>query len=367
MNVTIFSAFDTVLNPYILLFKRAIERQGLKVDVKREFNLSWLLSKGKRSDVIHLHWFNITYSLQEKRKEHFFLKSLINNRFVKISLEFICLIDFVLAFIIAKATGKIITFTVHDLYEFGKKSIHRKYLIEIRRHIVFRFSHSIHVHNSFTRKLIKKRYNRCKGVFIIPHGNFINYYKNKITKSKARELLGLPKDVLVFLFLGLLRPYKGIEDLIDAFKNLEGENLRLIIVGRIFGVVDYETNLKALSQMDHRIKIGFEFIPDNEIQIYFNACDFYVLPYKDITTSGAAALSLSFGRPIIAPDISSFPEIVIPKSGILYDPSKPSALINALNEAKKKSFTESEILDYARQFDWDNLGSKFINLYQLSQ
>jgi len=363
MNVTIFSAFDTILNPYILLFKRAIERQGFGVNVKREFNLSWLFSEGKKSDVIHLHWLNNTYSLQEKSKEHFFLKRLINHRFGKIFLEFICLIDFVLAFIIAKATRKIITFTVHDLYEFGKKSLHRKYLIEIRRNIIFRFAHSIHVHNFYTGKLLKKRYNRRNGVFVIPHGNFINFYKNQITKSKAREHLGLPEGAFVFLFLGLLRPYKGIEDLIDAFKNLEGENFRLVIAGRIFGVVNYEATLQALSRSDHRIKIKFEFIPDNDLQIYFNACDFYVLPYKDITTSGAACLSLSFGRPIVAPDIASFPEIVNSEAGILYDPSKPTALINALNEATKKQFSESIILEYANKFDWDAIGSQLIQLY----
>jgi len=54
MRVAIFSAFDTVLNPYILLFKETLERQGLEVHLEREFNLKWLLSKGKSCDCIHL-------------------------------------------------------------------------------------------------------------------------------------------------------------------------------------------------------------------------------------------------------------------------------------------------------------------------
>ena len=363
MKITIFSAFDTVLNPYILLFKRAREQQGLNVNVKREFNLRWLVYEGRKSDVIHLHWLNITYSLKKLDKKHLYIKKIFNNRFVKIFLEFICLIDFVLAFVVAKASKKIIVFTVHDLYEFGNKSLHRKCLIEIKRQIVFRYSNSIHVHNRHTKKLVGKRYKRRDGIFVIPHGNFINYYENKISKSQARKYLGLPQDAFVFLFLGLIRPYKGLEDLIDAFKKLKVEGLRLIIAGRIFGVDNYEESLNALSRTDQRINICFGFVPDNELQIYFNACDFFVLPYKDITTSGAASLSLSFGRPIIAPYIASFPEVVKPEAGILYDPSKLNGLNNALDAATKMQFPESAVLDYAQKFDWDKIGKQLIELY----
>ena len=95
-----------------------------------------------------------------------------------------------------------------------------------------------------------------------------------------------------------------------------------------------------------------------------NACDFFVLPYKDITTSGAAALALSFGRPIIAPSIASFPEVVTSKSGILYDPSQPKALTRALQKARDRSYSESEIFWYAHQFDWDKLGPKLAALYR---
>ncbi len=121
MKVTIFTAFDTALNPYILLFKKALEHQGLTVKFKRNFNLNWLLSQGKKYDCIHLHWLNISYSSPKKNTKKFLSKKVFNNRFLKAFIDFIWLIDFVLAFIIAKTAGKIIVFTVHDLYEFEKK------------------------------------------------------------------------------------------------------------------------------------------------------------------------------------------------------------------------------------------------------
>jgi glycosyltransferase involved in cell wall biosynthesis len=363
MKVAILTAFNTALNPYIILFKEALELQGLTVRLKRNFNLKWLSSEGKNYDCIHLHWLDIFYKLPKQSKKNSLSAKIIANRFVHILLDLYSLMNFVLTFLIAKAAGKITVFTVHDLHDFGKKSIRHKFLVEIGRNIVFRFFDSIQVHNHYTRKLIETRYKRKKGIYVIPHGNFIGYYSNKVSKSEARYQLNLSDDAIVYLFLGLLRPYKGLEDLIRTFKKLEWPNARLLIAGRVFGVGNYESKLKALSRTDPRIKVEPDFIPDEAVQVYLKACDFFVLPYKDITTSGASALALSFGRPIIAPSISSFPEIVLPTVGILYEPSKREALINALNIARETNFSETDILDYAHKFNWDEIGSQLIQLY----
>jgi glycosyltransferase involved in cell wall biosynthesis len=364
MRVTIFTAFDTALNPYILLFKQALESQGLRVRFWRNFNLYWLISKGKFCDCIHLHWLQLFFIPPKKNIRFYLFRRLIENRFVKAFLDFLCLVDFALTFLFAKLTGKTIVFTVHDLFQFGKQSFRWKIQIQIARYIIFLMSDSIHVHNRFTRKLIETQYNRKRGIAVIPHGSYIGYYPNHVSKSEARRNLGLPDDAFVYLFLGLLRPYKGLEDLFDAFKKLEESKARLLVAGRVFGVDNYESKLEKLIRDDSRIKLVPEFIPDESIQIYFNASDIFVLPYKDITTSGAAALALSFGRPVLAPRITSFPEIVTPMAGILYDTAKPNALDLALNEAIKQSWSESQILEYAHQFDWAELGPQLAELYR---
>ena len=363
MRTTIFTAFNTTLNPYILLFKKALELQGLTVRFERNLNLKWLLFKSKSCDFIHLHYINHSYSPAKMNDKSKFFKKLIEFRLVSILLDVLSLIDFVITFMFAKMAGKIIVFTVHDLYDFGKKSFRRKLQIEIARNIVFRFSNSIHVHNHYTRKLIEIRYKRNEGVCVIPHGNYIGYYTNQVSRSEARRHLGLPDNAFVYSFLGLIRPYKGLEDLFEAFKKLENSEARLLIVGRVFGVDNYESKLRTLTQLDPRIKLVPEFIPDEAIQFYLNACDFFVLPYKDITTSGAAALALSFGRPIIAPSITSFPEVVTAESGILYDTSQTNALSTALHKAITWNWSESTIFDYAHQFDWEKLGPQLAALY----
>ena len=333
MRITIFTNFNTALNPYILLFKEALEGQGLIVRFERNFNLNWLLTIGKSCDYIHLHWIPHSYSPPKNNNRSRYFKKLIKIRLVKIIIDLLCLIEFSVTFLLAKLAGKIIVFTVHDLYDFDKQSPRGKLQIEMARNIVLRYSNSIHVHNHFTQKLIETHYKRKTGIFVVPHGNYIKFYPNRISQSEARHQLGLPEDAFVYLFLGLLRPYKGLEDLIAAFKMLESSKVILLIAGRVFGANNYESKLKTLIQNDPRIKLTPKFISDNDIQVYLNACDFFVLPYKDITTSGAAFLALSFGRPMIAPNITSFPEVVTPDSGILYDVSKPDGLVSALEEA----------------------------------
>jgi glycosyltransferase involved in cell wall biosynthesis len=364
MRVTIFTVFDTTLNPYILLFKQALERQGLTVRFERNLNLNWLLSRGKSCDCIHLHWLNFAFTPQKKSDGSLLYRILTQNRFMKVFIDFICLIDFVLTFFFAKLAGKIIVFTVHDLHDFGEKSLRRDLQIETARNIVFKFSDSIHVHNHYTRKLVKNRYNRKKSVFVIPHGNYIEYYANQVSRAEARNQLGLPENAIVYLFLGLLRPYKGLKDLFDAFKKLKCPEARLLVVGRVLGLNNYAPRSTDLSRTDPRITLVPKFIPDDAIQVYLNACDFFVLPYKDITTSGAAALALSFGRPIIAPAIASFPEVVTSESGILYDTSKSNALTSALQAAISWSCSESKIFNYAHRFDWDKLESQLVGLYK---
>ena len=363
MRVAIFSAFDTVLNPYILLFKETLERQGLEVYMEREFNLKWLLSKGKSCDCIHLHWIKHSYNPSRKNIRSYFFKRLIENRFVRALLDVICLINLSLALLLAKLTGKTIVFTVHDLFKFGKQSLRGRMQVWIARYVVFLLSDSVHVHNHHSRKLIRAIYKRKNGISVIPHGNYIGRYPNQVSKTEARLRLGLPGDAFVYLFLGLLRPYKGLEDLFEAFETVEWPGARLLVAGRVFGVDSYESRLLDLTRSNSKIMLVPEFIADEAIQLYMNACDVFVLPYKDITTSGAAALALSFGRPIIAPAITSFPEVITSEVGILYDTSQPNGLVSALRDAKTRSWSESKIFDYAHQFDWDKLGPQFAALY----
>ena len=188
-----------------------------------------------------MHWIKYQYSPSKNNEKSKLLNKLIEIRIVRIIFDLFSLVDFVLSLLLAKAAGKIIVFTVHDLHDYGIKSSRLKLQIKIARKIVFRWSDKVHVHNHYTGKLVEQRYNRKTGIYVIPHGNYIGYYSNSVSKSEARKRLNLNDENFVYLFLGLIRPYKGIEDLIEAFLKLSNSNARLLIAGRVFGINNYES------------------------------------------------------------------------------------------------------------------------------
>ena len=363
MRVTLFAQVDHDVQPYILLYKKALERQGLFVHVEREFDLKWLLTKGKSCDAIHLHWIEAAYRPARLNIRSGLFKKLMNNRLVHPLRAALWLAGFSAALFLAKLQGKIIVYTAHDLKPHHRKESRPFVILNRMAHrIVLSLANQIHVHNHYTRQFLETVYKRKDGIRVIPLGNYVRRYPNEISQLEARRQLGLPGDAFVYLFLGLLRPHKGVEELFDAFEKLELPTSRLLIVGRVEG--NYHKIL-SLEQNNPAIKLVPEFVPDKAIQLYMNACDICVLPYKHITTSSAAVLALSFGRPVIVPAIASFPELITPETGILYDPSQPNALVSALQQARERSWSESEILDYVHRFDWDNLGPQLANLYQL--
>ncbi len=99
-----------------------------------------------------------------------------------------------------------------------------------------------------------------------------------------------------------------------------------------------------------------------------NAADAVVLPYRQITTSGAAMLAWSFGKPVISPALPAFlePMAAAPFLGLLYDPADPRALAEALRQAAQIDWQaqQATILAWARQFDWPGIGQQMAALYR---
>jgi glycosyltransferase involved in cell wall biosynthesis len=209
-------------------------------------------------------------------------------------------------------------------------------------------------------------------IAVIPHGHYIDAYPNTVTRADARLALQLPSAVdrspsTVYLFLGLIRPYKGLEELLPAFHSLPDAGAALLIAGRP-RPSDYAARLAAQASADPRVIWHPRFVPNDEVQRWMNAADIVALPYRQITTSGAAMLAWSFGKPVIAPALPAFVEPMsdAPFLGLLYDPTDPASLTEALRQAAQTDWpTQREpILAWARQFDWPGIGRQMARLYQ---
>ncbi|MCA9471711.1 MAG: hypothetical protein MRJ96_12145 [Nitrospirales bacterium] len=144
-------------------------------------------------------------------------------------------------------------------------------------------------------------------VYAVPHGHFLDAYPNTISREQARDTLNIPQDATVLLHFGLMRPYKNVPHLIDTFNACDQRNSLLLIVGKPYDH-HVEREINQCVGTGSRIRLRLGWIPPEEVQLYFVACDLVVLPYKHIVNSGALMLALSFSRPVLVPNLGNMRE-----------------------------------------------------------
>ncbi|MEW6649322.1 MAG: glycosyltransferase [Chloroflexota bacterium] len=136
---------------------------------------------------------------------------------------------------------------------------------------------------------------------IIEHPVYDQFAYQRIEKTEARKLLKLPEDRPILLFFGIVRPYKGLKHLIDAMALVyqAGHNPLLVIAGEFWEDVEkYKAQIKFLG-IENAIIIRNEYIPNEDVPLYFNAADVFVAPYVGGTQSGAVKIAMAFAMPII--------------------------------------------------------------------
>ncbi len=366
MRVLLLSPYGTAVNPYIGLFEYGLRAAGAEVHTARVLNLS-AFAPGAAPDVIHLHWIE-RYDLPPIRKpkaagarlaavERAVLR-LVNVGPVYQLRRWWRLRRLLSALAAFQAAGGRVAYTVHNLdpHEAGPWAEPWA----LRR--IIQSADILHTHDGSTTDEIARQYGRRNGMVVIPHGHYLDAYPNQVARPEARTRLDLPSESFVYVCLGLLRPYKGLEELLPAFRALEDDRLRLLIAGRPPNE-EYVAHLRTLAGADPRIRIEPRFIPAEEVQVYLNAANVAVLPYRQITTSGAALLAFSFGLPVIAPAIGAFPSLVTPERGLLYAPRQLHAALHAAAQANWSSAHDA-ILAWVRHFSWDDIGRQLIAAYK---
>jgi len=201
-------------------------------------------------------------------------------------------------------------------------------------------------------------------LFVVPQGNYASFYENLVSREEARARLGAGKDEKVFLFFGSVRRYKGVLELVSAFKRTEGAGVRLLIAGNPYDG-EIKDELERAAAGDARIKMFLKFVPDAEVQVYMNAADAVVLPYLEITTSAALLLALSFGKPVIAPSLGYIREILDPEGGIMYDSGDPEGLFLSIKKGLQCDLAAMgrHNLGRAAEYSWDDAARETFKIY----
>ena len=144
-----------------------------------------------------------------------------------------------------------------------------------------------------------------------PHPIY-DHYGERMTKEEACEALNLPADKEYMLFFGLVRAYKGLDLLLEAFGEVKEvlPNLQLIIAGEFYeDEAKYREQIAQL-ELEQRVIVRNAFVPDGDLRKYFGAADLIVQPYKTATQSGVTQVAFHFEKPMLVTNVGGLGEIV---------------------------------------------------------
>lgn len=200
-------------------------------------------------------------------------------------------------------------------------------------------------------------------VRVIPHGAFDYLAKLPEEKPLPPELEGAEGPVI--LSFGLLRPYKGIENLLEAFREVRGAEIWVVGNPRM----DVGPLRELADEAPGRVRFVTRFVDDAEIPAIFRRADLLVLPYLDAEHSGVLYTGLAFGKPMVLSAVGGFPEVAATGAARLVPPGDTGALAEALTELTADEGARAELAAAATRaaagpFSWDEAARRTMDLYR---
>jgi len=272
-------------NPYQQLLANALAKLGVEVvfpqGYRRGLPFSRSLAGENGVEVLHLHWLTP------------YLKGESYPAKVVYGLKFL------LDLKIVKARDVRIIWTIHNLV--SHETTTPKLEIWLSRRLAA-LADAVIVHSEGAKVAVMEQFKLSAGKFVIsPHGNFGDAYGEKVPRAESRQRLGLDQQIPVFLFFGMIRPYKGVEALLRVWKQTPPlhQHAVLIIAGDA-----RDPNLAksvSLAASDNlNVHLHMRFIPEDEVPVFFGAADYVVLPFTQSLTSGSLALAQTYSVPVVA-------------------------------------------------------------------
>ncbi|HWM68064.1 MAG TPA: glycosyltransferase [Steroidobacteraceae bacterium] len=290
MLVVAFPAFaDSSLNPYNSLLYAQLQAQGQPV---AEFGWRRVV-RLQLADILHVHW-----------PERQILTP--GWRLRKIG-EFVLFRLYLRA--IRLRGGKVV-WTAHNAFPHDKPRTPLNLFLWTR--FLARLDGVIYLSEE-SRRQIQADYPVLSGKksAVIQHGDYLEWLAKMLPRAArdrfSRQSLGIPAGAKVILSFGLIRPYKGIDLLVEEFKHLN-DDTHLIIAGYT-SRPELRQRIEELARGQPQIHLLLRWVEGEELAALLELSDMVVLPYRTITNSGAALLALSAQLPILGPNMGSIPEL----------------------------------------------------------
>lgn len=211
-------------------------------------------------------------------------------------------------------------------------------------------------------------FDKQKPKLYTPHPIY-DHYGLVEPRETAVKKLGLDVKYRYVLFFGFIRDYKGLDLLLEAFADnfFKSNNIKLIIAGEFYNNETEYLKLIEKLQLKDQIVLRTDYIPNSEVENYFNAADIVAQPYKSATQSGVTQIGYHFNKPMLVTDVGGLSEIIPHgKAGYVVQP-KAEEIKNALTDFFKNNRYESFVVNVSnekKRFNWDKMTQTIYELYK---
>lgn len=270
-----------------LLYENMVQAGAVVEGLSDVDKFSQITPDPNHANVLHLHWidkiFKDSPSLDYEEMGARFLDRLLN----------------------LKKMGVEIRWTIHNRLSHDLANETEE--ISFRKKL-YAAADRVYLHHPMAMSLLDwlPDYSKCH---LLEHGNNMVQIGPRTNKQDARIQLGLDKNDLVFLFIGILRDYKGLDVFLPIFERLgqQHPHLKLVVAGRITS-----SKLKQLIDQSKYKNIIFNenYLPDKLLEVYASAADYGFLSYRSILTSGTLFHLMSAGLPVLAPALGTIPAYI---------------------------------------------------------
>ena len=192
-------------------------------------------------------------------------------------------------------------------------------------------------------------------------------FGNGVEKAIARNFFNLKTDDKVILFFGFIRRYKGLDLLLKAMADLRirQAGIRLIIAGEYYEDKTFYTQLIDDLGIADLLIMKDDFIPNEEVKMYFSAADLVVQPYRSATQSGITQLAYHFEKPMVVTNVGGLPELVPHHiAGYVCEPDEnhiADAIMDFYADGNMLKFNQG-IMQEKKKYRWENLTRAVVEL-----
>ena len=261
-----------------------------------------------------------------------------------------------------------IIITVHDVESFtsGSSSFFERFILNKTNQII------VHNMSSFS-EMVDNNVNLKSKITIVPHGNYMLYVK-KLNSLTCKNTLNINIDKFHILFFGQIKKVKGLDVLLKAISMLVNNgitDLQLTIAGKVWkdDFTEYDALIRE-NNLEEFVTADIRYIPDDEVDMYYNSADLVVLPYKKIYQSGVLLMAMSYSKPVLVSDITGMTEVICDnENGFVFESENVQSLKNKILFIKnnfniRNSVVQKSDIDITTKFSWDEIADQTIKVYE---